>query len=238
MYFGENLGAYVVVDTDRDEVDYVKEDGTTQTTRYSGDGGVSMGSFFRRAAFALRFGDINPLISNFITGESKILYVRDVSERVRLLAPFLDFDSDPYPVVVDGKLVWIIDAYTTTDEYPYAQRAVTGQLPPGSDLGHRFNYVRNSVKAVVDAYDGSVTFYVVDPSDPLDPGLPEGLPEPVHRRLEDDRRRCDRTCGTQRTCSACRPPCGAATTSRTQPSSTARAMRGALRRTRARWPAS
>ena len=92
------------MDTDRDEVDYVKEDGTTQITRYSGDGGVSIGSFFRRAAFALRFGDINPLISNFITGESKILYVRDVSERVRLLAPFLDFDADPYPVVVDGKL--------------------------------------------------------------------------------------------------------------------------------------
>ena len=98
VYFGENLSAYVVVDTDRQEVDYVKEDGTTQTTRYSGKGGVSMGSFFRRAAFALRFGDINPLISNFITGESKILYVRDVSERVRLLAPFLSFDSDPYPV--------------------------------------------------------------------------------------------------------------------------------------------
>ena len=91
------------MDTDRDEIDYVKEDGTTQITRYSGEGGVSMGSFFRRAAFALRFGDINPLISNFITGESKILYLRDVSERVRLLAPFLDFDADPYPVVVDGE---------------------------------------------------------------------------------------------------------------------------------------
>ena len=167
VYFGENLSAYVVVDTDRQEVDYVKEDGTTQTTTYKGDGGVSMGSFVRRAAFALRFGDINPLISNFITGQSKILYVRDVAERVRLLAPFLDFDSDPYPVVVDKKLVWIIDGYTTSAEYPYAQRAVTGQLPPGSDLGGKFNYVRNSVKAVVDAYTGSVTFYVVDPSDPL-----------------------------------------------------------------------
>jgi len=96
---------------------------------------------------------------------------------VRLLAPFLDFDSDPYPVVVDGKLVWIIDAYTTTDEFPYAQRAVTGQLPPGSDLGHRFNYVRNSVKAVVDAYDGSVTFYVVDPTDPLIQAYQKAFPQ-------------------------------------------------------------
>ena len=177
VYFGENLSAYVVVDTDRDEVDYVKEDGTTQTTRYSGEGGVSMGSFFRRAAFALRFGDINPLISNFITGESKILYLRDVSERVRLLAPFLDFDADPYPVVVDGKLLWVIDGYTTTDQFPYAQRAVTGQLPEGSDLGHRFNYVRNSVKAVVDAYDGTVTFYVVDPTDPLIRAYQKAFPE-------------------------------------------------------------
>ncbi len=177
VYFGENLSAYVVVDTDRDEVDYVKEDGTTQTTRYSGDGGVSMGSFFRRAAFALRFGDINPLISNFITGESKILYLRDVSERVRLLAPFLDFDADPYPVVVDGKLLWVIDGYTTTDQFPYAQRAVTGQLPEGSDLGHRFNYIRNSVKAVVDAYDGTVTFYVVDPTDPLIRAYQKAFPE-------------------------------------------------------------
>ena len=124
MYFGENLGGYVVVDTERDEVDYSRTDGTTQTTRYSGDGGVSMGSFFRRAAFALRFGDINPLISNFITGQSKILYVRDVSERVRLLAPFLDFDADPYPVMVDGQLV--VDHRRLHDHrrsYPYAQRA-------------------------------------------------------------------------------------------------------------------
>ena len=96
---------------------------------------------------------------------------------MRLLAPFLDFDSDPYPVVVDGKLVWIIDGYTTTDQYPYAQRAVTGQLPTGSDLGHRFNYVRNSVKAVVDAYDGSVTFYVVDPTDPLIQAYQKAFPE-------------------------------------------------------------
>ena len=136
-----------------------------------------MGSFVRRAAFALRFGDINPLISNYITGESKILYVRDMSERVRLLAPFLDFDSDPYPVVVDGKLVWIIDAYTTTDQYPYAQRAVTGQLPPGSELegnvqlraqlgegrGRRLRRHGHVLRRRSDR--------------PAHPGLPEGVPE-------------------------------------------------------------
>ena len=127
-----------------------------------------MGSFFRQAAFALRFGDINPLISNFITGESKILYVRDVSERVRPLAPFLDFDSDPYPVVVDGKLV--VDHRRLHDHRPVPLRPAGRhrQLAAGQrSRAATFNYVRNSVKAVVDAYDGTVTFYVVDPTDPL-----------------------------------------------------------------------
>ena len=125
-------------------------------TRYEGTGGVQMKGGVRRAAFALRFGEWNLLVSNLITKDSRILYVRDVRDRVQLLAPFLHFDADPYPVVHDGKLVWIIDGYTTTDHYPYAQRANNDQLTPGSGLsGTRFNYVRNSVKAVVDAYEGS-----------------------------------------------------------------------------------
>ena len=137
-----------------------------------------MGSFVRRAAFALRFGDINPLISNYITAQSKILYVRDVSERVQGARAVPRLRLRPVPG--GGRRAssyWIIDGYTTTDEYPYAQRAVTGQLPAGSGLGHRFNYVRNSVKAVVDAYDGTVTFYVVDPTDPLIQAYQKAFPE-------------------------------------------------------------
>ena len=108
------------------------------------------------------------MVSNLITKDSRILYVRDVTDRVKLLAPFLTYDTDPYPVVTsDGRVKWIVDAYTSTDRYPYAQLIDTSQLPTGSGLRKRFNYARNSVKAVVDAYDGDVTFYVVDPTDPL-----------------------------------------------------------------------
>ena len=168
----------MVVNTDRDEVDYVEADGTTQTTRYSGNGGVSMGSFFRRAAFALRFGDINPLISNFITAQSKILYVRDVSERVRLLAPFLDFDSDPYPVV-RRRAARLghrrLHDHRRVSLRPAGRRPASSRRAAAS--GTRFNYVRNSVKAVVDAYDGTVTFYVVDPTDPLIQAYQKAFPK-------------------------------------------------------------
>jgi uncharacterized membrane protein (UPF0182 family) len=151
----------------------------------------------RRLAFALRFSEPNLLLSGEITGRSRILYVRDVRERVELLAPFLEFDADPYPVVLDGRVLWVIDGYTTTDRYPYAQTAAqAGTVDSG--LNTSFNYVRNSVKATVDAYDGTVHFYVVDDTDPLAkaytkqfPGvfeprsaLPEGLEE--HFRYPED----------------------------------------------------
>jgi len=166
IYFGEGLPGYAIVDTEAQEIAYVSDEGE-QTTSHSGEGGVGIGSPLRRVAFALRFWNLNPLLSNYITGDSRILYVRDVRERVEKLAPFLDFDADPYPVLIDGRLSWIIDAYTTTSRYPYAQRADTSQLPGSSGLDHRFNYIRNSVKAVVDAYNGFITFYVVDEEDPL-----------------------------------------------------------------------
>jgi len=167
VYFSEGLDGYVITGTERPELDFQIED-ETRTTRYEGADGVGVGSLVRRLAFALRFGDYNPVISGLITGDSKIHYIRDVRERVETLAPFLDFDADPYPVIDDaGAVHWIVDAYTTTDRYPYAQRADNGGLPPGSGLDHGFNYVRNSVKAVVDAYDGTVTFYVVDDRDPI-----------------------------------------------------------------------
>jgi len=170
IYVGEGLGGYAIVGASRDEVDYTDENQETLEVRYAdigGEGGVSMGSLVRRAAFSLRFGELEPLISNFVTEESRVVYVRDVRERVEKLAPFLRFDADPYPVLHDGGIVYVIDGYTTTNRYPYAQRAPVRELPSQSGLRTGFNYVRNSVKAVVDAFDGSVTFYVVDADDPI-----------------------------------------------------------------------
>ena len=176
VYIGEQLTGYVITDTDRPEVDFEDDEGT-KTSSYDGADGVGIGSYFRRAAFALRFGDVNPLISGNIRSDSKILIHRDVRERVTELAPFLSFDNDPYAVVVDGRIKYVIDAYTTSSRYPYAQRADRAGLPEGSGLDHNFNYARNSVKAVVDAYDGDVTFYVVDPTDPLAAAYVDAFPE-------------------------------------------------------------
>ena len=170
IYIGEGLGGYAVVGASRDEVDFTDENQETQDVRYDeigGQGGVEINSFIRKTAFALRFGQIEPLISNFLTDESRIIYVRDVRDRVEKLAPFLKFDSDPYPVILDGRMVYVVDGYTTTDRYPYSQRASVSDLDRESGLRDRFNYVRNSVKAVVDAFDGDVKFYIVDPDDPI-----------------------------------------------------------------------
>jgi uncharacterized protein len=164
LYFGEEQPGYALVDAKQREFDYPREGRTDATTRYNGKDGVELDNPIRRAAFALRFGDINPLISGQIGGNTKLLYVRDVKDRVEKLAPFLDFDADPYPVVTGGKVVWVLDAYTTTNRFPYSQK-VSG--PSDTGLSHGFNYVRNSVKATVDAYDGTVRFYVIDPRDPL-----------------------------------------------------------------------
>ena len=170
LYVGEGLDGYAVLGASRDEVDFTDENQETQAVRYEdigGEGGVGMGSLPRRLAFALRFGQLEPLISNFVTGDSKVFYVRDVRERVEKLAPFLHFDADPYPVLIDGRIVYVVDGYTSTDRYPYSQPAPVAELPRASGLRHDLNYVRNSVKAVVDAFTGEVTFYVVDESDPM-----------------------------------------------------------------------
>ena len=176
LYHGEALGGFGIVSTGRDEIDYVREDGSAVPNRYDGRGGVGIGSLGRRVAFALRFGDVNPLISGFMRPDSRILYIRDIRERVRTIAPFLHYDHDPYPVVLDGRITWLIDAYTTTNRYPYAQTADTNRVSGGSDLHHDFNYVRNSVKVAIDAYDGDVTFYVVDPKDPIAAAYAKAFP--------------------------------------------------------------
>jgi uncharacterized membrane protein (UPF0182 family) len=166
VYFGEHLPGYSVTGTKVKEIHFSGDEGTV-TTEYAGKDGVELDGFVKKAAFALRFGEKNLLISGQLVGGSKIHYVRDIRDRVEMLAPFLDYDADPYPVIVDGRIQWVLDAYTTTDRYPYAQTADNEQLTAGSGLRHDFNYVRNSVKAVVDGYDGDVTFYVMPGKDPI-----------------------------------------------------------------------
>ncbi len=153
IYYGEKTSSYVLVNTKTQEFDYPRGD-TNEWTRYQGEGGVKLSSFFRKLVYAWQFADINILLSGDLTPESKALYYRSIGERVSHLAPFLRLDGDPYIVIADGKLLWVQDAYTTTDSYPYSQ-----------PYGNGFNYIRNSAKVVVDAYNGSVTFYLADPSD-------------------------------------------------------------------------
>lgn len=171
IYFGESFapGDFVIVRTRQQEVDFPLGAGENEVsyTTYDGAAGVGAGDLLRRAAFALRFGDVNTLISNQLTGESRVLMVRNIRERLAKVAPFLHADADPYLVTVDGGLQWVVDLYTTSDHYPYSAPADTSRLSVRSMLPPRFNYIRNSVKATVDAYDGTMTLYVVDPSDPV-----------------------------------------------------------------------
>ncbi len=155
IYYGEKTDSYVFVNTTIQEFDYPSGDENVFTT-YEGTGGVLLDSPLKRAALAYRFGDISVLLSEYITPESRVMLYRNIHQRVRELAPFLLFDGDPYLVIVDGRLLWLQDAYTATDMYPYSQ--------PYQD---RFNYIRNSVKVTVDAYDGHMTFYIADTEDPL-----------------------------------------------------------------------
>jgi uncharacterized membrane protein (UPF0182 family) len=164
LYFSPSLSGYAVAGSTQTE----RQCAGGSTTEYEGTAGVEMSSFVRRAAFALAFLDYNVLGSGAIDEDSQMLWVRNVRDRLGKLAPFLSYDGDPYPVVVEGRVKWVIDAYTSSSRYPYAQR-IGGdvQLTPDSGIDRDANYVRNSVKAVVDAYDGSVTFYVVDDDDPI-----------------------------------------------------------------------
>jgi len=169
VYYGEGLGGYAIVHTGQPELDFQDPQGHNKETTYSGSGGVPTGSAFRRLLFALRFGDANFVTSGLIKSESRVIFVRDIGERVRKAAPFLHYDADPYAVLLgDGRIVYVQDAYTTTSRYPYAEQADKDRLTGGSGLRDGpFNYVRNSVKVVIDAYNGSMKFYVMDEKDPL-----------------------------------------------------------------------
>jgi len=163
LYFSEGLDGYAVVGTSvREETCAGQDSGA-----YQGAGGVRLNSAFKRMAFALSFLDYNLIGSSAVDDGSRLLWIRNVRERVEKVAPFISFDGDPYPVALDGRVVWVIDGYTTSARYPYAQNASRSQLSPSSGLDYEFNYVRNSVKATVDAYDGTLSFYVVDDQDPI-----------------------------------------------------------------------
>ena len=156
LYFGELSNDYVIVRTGTREFHYPRGEDNV-FTQYEGRGGLPIGSFWRKLVFALRFGAYQMLLSNDINDESRILFLRNIRERVQKLAPFLSFDRDPYLVVADGRLYWMYDAYTTSTRYPYSTPSGPGGL----------NYIRNSVKIVIDAYHGTTTVYLADATDPI-----------------------------------------------------------------------
>jgi uncharacterized membrane protein (UPF0182 family) len=164
IYFGERSNDHVFVSTATREFDYPEGEDNVYGS-YEGRGGVSVGSVFRKLLFAIRFRSAKTLLSNDLTGDSRVLYYRRVPERVEKIAPFLTYDRDPYLAIDEGRLYWIQDAYTTSRYYPYSNALENGT-----------NYIRNSVKAVIDAYHGTTTFYLVDEKDPVALTLQRAFP--------------------------------------------------------------
>src|SRR5215213_7288956 len=171
------------------------EDGSDEgqvNNTYDGEGGVEIGSFFRQLTYAIYYRERNFLLSGAVNDESKVLYVRDPRERVEKVAPFLEIDGDPYPAVIDGKVTWILDGYTTSDSYPYALQMQLGEAAADALTGtgttalpdETFNYIRNSVKATVDAYDGTVKLYAWDEDDPVLQTFMKAFPGVVEPRSE------------------------------------------------------
>ena len=163
IYYGENTLDYVIVNTNTQELDYQTGTGDLAKTNYSGEGGVPLGSWLRKLVYAWEMGDINILISGELNSDSRIQYRRTIQDRIRTVAPFLMLDKDPYIVADSGQLFWVQDAYTTSADMPYSD-------PVSDEMrgeGGSYNYVRNSVKVVVDAYHGTIKFYLWSPEDPL-----------------------------------------------------------------------
>ena len=179
IYFGELSNEYVIVNTDTDEFHYPEGDDNV-STRYDGSGGVAMSSLLRRLMFAVRFRAYEILVASQLGDDSRILYHRNILDRVTTVAPFLRFDTDPYLVISGGRLVWIVDAYTLSDRYPYATPAANG-----------INYIRNAVKIVIDAFDGTLSFYLADANEPIARTLQAIFPDlltPLDAMPEDLRR--------------------------------------------------
>lgn len=155
IYYGENSTGYYVVNTGVEELHYPEGDANVYTN-YSGQGGIQFKNIFRKLLFAWELGDMNILLTDYIHDESRLQRWRSVQERIRKITPFLQLDRDPYLVLNNGRLFWIQDAYTTSSHFPYSQRYQNG-----------FNYIRNSVKIVVDAYEGTVDYFIIDEEDPV-----------------------------------------------------------------------
>lgn len=252
IYFGENSPDYSIVGGPKSarpiELDYPQQgqagadqNNTGQVNNtYEGKGGVSIGNFFRRLLYAVKYGETNLLLNSNINDESRILYNREPVQRIQQVAPFLTLDRDPYPAVVDGRIVWIVDAYTTSDSYPYSERKSLESLTTdvqSSRLGvpqvprDEINYIRNSVKATVDAYDGTVTLYAWDESDPVLKTWEKafgGVVKPASQITPG----CARTCATRPTCSRRSGRSSPPTTSPTPTRSSAARTSGRSPRTR------
>ena len=153
IYFGEQSNDFIIVNTKSNEFDYPLGNENVFTS-YNGTDGIKLSNILKKAIFSTKLGSLNLFISSAVTKESKVLLNRDIIERATTLAPFLQYDTDPYVVINDGKLFWIIDAYTTSNDFPYSE-----------NIG--INYIRNAVKVVIDAYNGNVDFYIIDKEDPL-----------------------------------------------------------------------
>jgi uncharacterized membrane protein (UPF0182 family) len=161
IYYGEETDGFTIVHTKTKEFDYPKGDQNVYAS-YHGKGGVQLSSYFRRLVYSLDLSDMNILLSSYITNQSRIMFHRTITDRDRTIAPFLSYDADPYLVVGEnGHLYWIHDAYTTTNMFPYSEPVSLGQNRAS------FNYIRNSVKVVIDAYNGEASYYIIDPTDPL-----------------------------------------------------------------------
>ena len=175
VYFGEQGVNYSIVGATSGPAEF--NGGAPGSTHYEGSGGIKLSNVFTRAAFAVKYGQFNFLLNNTASSAgAKVIINRDPRERVLKVAPYLKVDSDPYPTVVDGRIVWILDGYTTMSNYPYSEKEQLGNLTDDSlaragrtdkQANTTFNYIRNSVKATVDAYDGTVKLYAWDDKDPL-----------------------------------------------------------------------
>lgn len=168
IYFGELSSNYVLVKTRAREFHHPRGDDNVYT-EYNGRGGVPLNGFLRRLMFSMRFRSSDILLTDVVTAQSRILYHRRIMDRVKEIAPFLTFDSDPYLVIADGRLFWLYDAYTVTDRYPYSTQGRRG-----------FNYIRNSVKVSIDAYDGTTLFYIAEKADPIVQTLARVFPTLFH----------------------------------------------------------
>lgn len=185
IYFGERTNEYVIVKTETEEFDYPRGEGGNVFTTFEGDTGIRIGGFLPRLAFAIQFADINLFISQELNAESQLLWRRNILQRTLEVAPFLRFDSDPYIVVGgDGHLYWFLDAYTVSGRFPYSEPSQFGTrtVPPG------FNYIRNPVKIIIDAYTGEMKFYLVEPDEPIAAAYARIFPSlftPVEEMPED-----------------------------------------------------